>query len=74
LPQKRLEKWRKSSIDELRKELEEINTELMKLISVVRAGGAPENPARIRFLKKQKARLLTIIREKELGIGESKKA
>jgi len=54
--------------------LEEINTELMKLISVVRAGGSPEDPARIRFLKKQKARLLTIIREKELGIGESKKA
>ena len=60
-----MEKWRKSDLKTLEKELNEINMELMKLISMVKSGGAPENPAKIRFLRKQRAKLLTIIKEKK---------
>jgi hypothetical protein len=37
---------------------------------MVRAGGAVENPARIRALRKAIAKLLTIDREDKLGILE----
>ena len=72
MAQKKLEKLRKSSLETLYKELNDVNMELMKLTSMVKSGGAPENPARIRFLKKRRARLLTIIREKELGKIEAR--
>ncbi len=68
MAQRKLERLRKSSLNELIKELNDINMELMKLISMVRSGGVPENPARIRYLKKQRARILTILRERGIKL------
>ena len=49
------------------KKLRELRAELMKLRAVVKAGGSVENPARIRELRRAIARLLTIMREEEVG-------
>lgn len=44
-------------------ELEEFETELLQAKAVKAAGGAPENPARVRELRKAIARIKTIQRE-----------
>jgi large subunit ribosomal protein L29 len=44
-------------------ELDELETELLNAKAVQAAGGAPENPGRVRELKKTIARIKTIRRE-----------
>jgi large subunit ribosomal protein L29 len=52
--------------DEERKErLQELRTELTKLKTMIKAGGAIENPGRANLLKKTIARILTVINEEE---------
>jgi len=46
-------------------ELEELETELLQDRAVKAAGGAPENPGRIKELRKAIARIKTIQREEE---------
>lgn len=65
MAKKRLEKWREADLDELYHQLEEINAEYMQMLSLVRAGGSVEKPGEIRALKRERARLKTIINEKE---------
>ncbi|MGQ9679453.1 MAG: 50S ribosomal protein L29 [Candidatus Bathyarchaeia archaeon] len=48
---------------ERRSKLDELNTELSKIRTMIRAGGAIENPGRVRALKKTIARLKTIMME-----------
>jgi large subunit ribosomal protein L29 len=45
------------------KRLNEFQTELLRLKTMVKAGGTVENPARIRELRKTVARILTIDNE-----------
>jgi len=54
------------------KKLNELRTELMRLRTMVKAGGTIENPSRIRELRKAIARLLTVEHEQKLGIGREK--
>lgn len=56
---------RKSNVDELRKKLKELKAELFNL-RFQNAVNQLENPMRIRIVKKDIARILTIIREREL--------
>lgn len=58
---------RKMTIEELRKKERELRKELMEL-RFFKSIGKLDNPARYRQLKRDIARILTIIREKELGI------
>lgn len=51
---------RKMSKSDLDKKQEEIRTELMKLRAQKSAGSTPENPGRIRALRRTIARILTI--------------
>ena len=44
-------------------ELEDLETELLNEMSVLAAGGAPENPGRIRELRRTVARIKTIQQE-----------
>ena len=75
-PRKRVKKLpilRKREIRELPREerlkkLKELRTELTRLKTTVAAGGALDNPSKIREIRKTIARILTIERE------ESKKA
>jgi large subunit ribosomal protein L29 len=46
-------------------ELEELETELLNMKAVKAAGGAPENPGRIRELKRTIARVKTVQREED---------
>ena len=48
-------------------ELEDLETELLNAKAVKAAGGAPENPARIKELRRTIARIKTI--QRELGEG-----
>ncbi len=53
----------------LSKKLTEIRDELMHERGVAAMGGAPPNPGKIRALRKNIARILTIQREEELARG-----
>lgn len=56
----RAKEIQKLSESEYNSKLEEIRKELMKLIAQKSAGSTPENPGRIRALKRTIARMLTI--------------
>ncbi|MBI2148106.1 50S ribosomal protein L29 [Candidatus Woesearchaeota archaeon] len=59
------------SKENLKTKIEELNKELMKLQSQVARGTPPENPGKIRSLKRNIARILTMLNKKlEVG-GES---
>ena len=52
------------SEDELKKKDDELSFELMKLNTQVAAGTTPKNPRQIRNLKKNIARIRTLIKQK----------
>jgi len=59
-------------VEERRKKLDEIRTELVRLKTTVASGGTIENPGRIKELRKTIARILTIEKETITGKGTSK--
>jgi len=66
MPILRIKDIRSMPPEERQKRLAELQTELVRLKTLVKAGGALENPARIREIRKAVARLLTVKNEKEL--------
>jgi len=60
MPIVRLKDVRAMPPEDRRKRLTELRTELMRLKTMIKAGGAVENPGRIRELRKAVARILTI--------------
>lgn len=56
------------SSDERTKKLGELRAELSRLRTMISAGGAIENPTRVRELRKTIAQLLTVENEFKLGI------
>ena len=68
MPIFRLKAIRKMSTEERARKISDLRAELARLKTMVRAGGAVENPARIRNLRKTIAQLLTIENEDKLGI------
>jgi len=68
MPILRVREIREMTPEERRKKLRELRAELSRLRTMVRAGGAVENPMRIKELRKAIARILTVMREEELGI------
>ena len=67
MPILRLKDIRTMSSEERRKKLNELRTELVRLKTMVKAGGSIDNPARVRELRKTIARILTIENEAELA-------
>ena len=70
---------RSKDIREMRDEdrrirLKELNDELMHERGVAAMGGAPASPGKIRALRKNIARIMTIERERELGMKVPAKA
>ncbi len=57
---------RELSDQELRKKIDEYKAELRKVYTEIGTGGAVQNPARARLLRKSIARAYTILREREL--------
>ena len=68
MPILRLKDIKGMSAEERVEKVSEFRTELARLKTMVRAGGAVENPARIRELRKTIAKILTIENEDKLGI------
>lgn len=60
------------SSEDRRKKLMELRTELLRLKTMVKAGGAVENPARVRELRKAIARILTIENEENRPMREKR--
>ncbi|PIU58816.1 50S ribosomal protein L29 [Candidatus Bathyarchaeota archaeon CG07_land_8_20_14_0_80_47_9] len=74
MPLMRVKEIRDMSSEERMKRLGEFRTELLRLRTMINAGGTIENPARIRELRKTIAQILTIENEQkqELRKAETK--
>ncbi|MCW4038922.1 MAG: 50S ribosomal protein L29 [Candidatus Bathyarchaeota archaeon] len=48
--------------------LRELKVELSQLRAMIRAGGALENPSRVKELRKAIARVMTVQNEEDLGL------
>jgi len=72
MPILRLKDISDMSSEERTKKLAELRAELARLKTMVRAGGAVENPARMKELRKTIAQILTIENENKLGLRETK--
>jgi len=70
MPIVRLKDIRAMSSEERRKRLDELRTELVRLKTMIKAGGSIDNPARVRELRKTIARILTIENEKKPAMEE----
>ena len=68
MPILRLKDIKGMSTEERFKKVSELRAELARLKTMVKAGGAVENPARIRELRKAVAKILTIENEDKLGL------
>jgi large subunit ribosomal protein L29 len=73
LPILRVKEIRDMSPEDRKKRLHELQTELVRLKTMIKAGGAIENPARVRELRKTIARILTIESEPAPPKKEEKK-
>lgn len=65
MPFIRLREIREMSPEKRREKLAEFRTELSRLKSMVKAGGAIENPSRIREIKRAITRILTVKNEEK---------
>jgi len=72
MPIMRVKEIRDMPSEERMKRLNELRTELLRLKTMVKAGGTIENPTRIRALRKTIARILTIEHEQKLGLAKAK--
>jgi large subunit ribosomal protein L29 len=73
MPILRVKEIRGMSPEDRRKRLRELQTELVRLRTMIKAGGAIENPARVSELRKTIARILTIENEPSPPTKEEKK-
>ena len=65
MPILRVQEIRDMSSDERYEKIQELRTELTKLRTMVNAGGAIENPGRVKALRKAIAKLLTVMNEEK---------
>jgi large subunit ribosomal protein L29 len=72
MPIMRVKEIRDMSSGERTKRLSELQTELLRSRTMIKAGGTVEDPARIKQLRRTIARILTIENEQMLNVGETK--
>jgi large subunit ribosomal protein L29 len=72
MPILRVKEIRDMPAKERKEKLDEFRTELLRLKTMVRAGGTVESPARMKEIRRTIARILTIENEQRLGIGKEK--
>ncbi len=61
----RAKEVRGMSDEQIEKQLKDLRNELLKERAITATGGAPENPGRIRELRRTIARILTIRKEEK---------
>lgn len=59
--------------DELRKKIADAENDLLRERGVAAMGGAPPSPGRMRALRTNVARSLTVLRERSLAPGEARR-
>ena len=59
----RMDEIRNMDDEERKEKVQELRTELIKMKTMIRAGGAVENPGRVKALQKTIARILTVMNE-----------
>lgn len=67
----RLKEIANMSSEDRAKKLSELRAELTRMKTMIRAGGAVENPTRVRELRKTIAQILTIANEQKLKLRET---
>jgi large subunit ribosomal protein L29 len=72
MPILRVKEIRDMPSEERTKRLNELRTELLRLKTMIKAGGTVENPARIKELRKTIARIMTIEHEQKHGLTKEK--
>ena len=72
MPILRVKEIRDMPHEERKKKLGELRTELVRLKTMINAGGTVENPARVRELRKTIARILTIENEQKIESRKTK--
>ena len=65
MPIIRMQEIRDMSEAERSEKLQQLRTEVMKIRTMIMAGGAIENPGRSKVLRKAIAQILTVINEEE---------
>ncbi|MFH2112470.1 MAG: 50S ribosomal protein L29 [Candidatus Bathyarchaeota archaeon] len=65
MPILRMAEIRDMSPEERKEKLVELTTELTKMKTMIKAGGAVENPGRARALRRTIARIMTVMNEGE---------
>jgi large subunit ribosomal protein L29 len=73
MPVLRIKEIREMSSEDRMKKLRELKTELVRLKTMIKAGGTVENPAMIRELRKTIARILTIEKEEKRELAKAEK-
>jgi len=68
MPILRIKETREMSSEDRTEKLAEFRTELLRLKTMIGAGGTVENPARVKALRKAIAKILTIEHEDRRGI------
>jgi len=68
MPVLRMKEIRDLSSEERMAKLDEFRTELLRMKTMIGAGGTVDNPARVKVLRKAVAKILTIEQEEKLGI------
>lgn len=71
MPVLRMREIRDMSSDGRTEKLNEFRTELLRLKTMIGAGGTVENPARVKALRKTIAKILTVEHEERLGIRKT---
>lgn len=66
----RLKEIKAMSAEDRTKKLVELRAELARIRTMIRAGGAIENPTRVYQLRKTIAQILTVENEEKLGINK----
>jgi large subunit ribosomal protein L29 len=67
----RLKEIQGMSTEDRSKKLIDLRAELARLKTMIKAGGAVENPTRVREIRKTIAQILTVENENKLGIRKS---
>ena len=68
MPRMRVKEIANMSPDDRTKKLVDLRAELARIRTMINAGGAVENPTRVRELRKTIAQILTVENENKLGI------
>ena len=71
MPVLRMKEIRELSSQERMTKLDEFRTELIRMKTMIGAGGTVDNPARVKILRKAVAKILTVEHEEEHGIRKT---